>query len=424
MPEIGIFKGIYFNPEKVNLESTVLRLENLVSLLESKKEEKQDDRPIVRLTREFIEKTGKARDIIERWREKGILIKDSTPTIYIYHQIFELKGIKFKRKGWIAPCLIEPLAKGKILPHESTFSWGTKRHLDFLKAVRMNFAPVLVLYSDPKKNVDSLLDPETQKEPLLRVRDEMGSEHMIWPVKSRKVLKLLFETILDRPLVIADGHHRYEASLKYRNEITKKLAGGNKRNAYMYRLMAFSNVFDDGIVILPTHRHVMPQKKPDWTTFFRRVSRGFRIRKVPIEEGIEILHIFGEHSFGLYRGGKFIEILTLRKENYLNEIGEEIPREIRFLDVVILHSLFLEKFLNLSPDDTIQYIRNAEEVIREVKSEKGGFLFLLNAPSPIQVFEIAKAGRRMPPKSTDFYPKLVTGLLMMDIEEGSEVYLP
>jgi len=424
MPEIGLFEGIHFNPRKVNLENTILRLENLVSLLEYEKERIEDNRLLIKLVREVLEKKEKARNLITEWEKEGFLLRDTTPTIYIYHQIFEYKGIEYTRKGWIAPCLLEPLGEGKIYPHESTFSCGTEKHLHFLRAVQMNLTPVLVLYSDPEKRVDFLLAKETKRKPLLKVRDEMGSEHVIWPIKSRKILKLLSDIFLDRPLVIADGHHRYEASLRYRDEITIGRESERKREAYLFRLMTFSNVFDGGIVILPTHRHVIPLREPDWKSFYEKLSRGFRLRRMSIKAGIDTLPVLGEHSFGLYRGGDFIEIFTLKREDFLDEMDKDVPEELKFLDVVILHHLFFKKFLHLGPDDTIQYVRNAAAAIKEVRNQRCGFLFLLNPPSPFQVFEIAKTGKRMPPKSTDFYPKLVAGLLMMDVKSGNLITKP
>ncbi len=422
MPEIASFRGFFFNPQRVSLEETVLRLESLVHYQREEGIREDDNRLLAKLAISVLREPHKTRNLIETWRKDGILVQDEKPTVYVYHQVFEHEGTTRVRKGWIAPCLLEPFEKGRIFPHESTFSWGTERHLRFIRAAKMNFAPVLVLYSDPERRIDFLLEPETQKKPLFEVRDEMDSTHLLWRIESDKILRFLYEIMLDRPLVIADGHHRYESSLLYMEETRRKKKNIHGMEAFLYRLMAFTNVYDDGVVILPTHRLVLPTKKPDWETFFSKLKGEFRVRSIGIEEGLETLHALGEHSFGLYRGGSSMEILTLKKDAYLDYFGELCGGDTRSLDVVILHRHLLERLLGITHEDKIVYLRHPQEGIERLKKGMNGFLFLLNPPSPVQVFELAKSGHRMPPKSTDFYPKLVTGLVMMDIVDGEVVY--
>ncbi len=422
MPKIAPFRGIRYNPERVNLHDVIVRIEHLSQGLLRHYYRSGNDLLSLILCCKDEDSTIRARKIYYRWLDEGILVKDSQPVIYLYHQEFEHRGKHFVRKGFVAATLIEPYGEGTVLPHEHIFPEGKEYHLRLMKTLQKNFEQVFVIYSDPSGEIDSQIQGFAENDPVLEVEDEYGTVHKVWHISDLNVIRSVAQKMSKITGVIADGHHRYEASLAYRAEMTK-LYGSNGSEGFNFRLINFVRAEDPGLLILPTHRLLKGIKQPEFQKFIDDAAEFFHVMPVDVESIETALDRDRDrHAFGVYtRWGSYI--LRLKDENVMDELCEpSTSKDYRRLDVLILHRLAIEHILKF--DGRIGYERYPEKAISAVDSGKFDLAFFLNPTRPSEVLRIAMNGEKMPQKSTDFYPKLVTGLLTLDISPEERVELP
>jgi uncharacterized protein (DUF1015 family) len=352
------------------------------------------------------------------WRNAGILRQDASPSIYTYSQTFTApSGTSFERRGFIALGRVEDYAAKVVFRHEQTLSKPKADRLDLLRATRAHYEQLFLLYEDSGK-IDSLL--ATVQPPTIDVADEYGVAHRVWQISDPGVIASLQSEMRDKKLVIADGHHRYETALNFRNEC--RAAAGNNSNAqapYEFVMMTFVNMNDPGLLVLPTHRvvHSLESFSAD---DFQNGSRAFftveeidpaldaaRATAVLLERGrtgTALLAVTANRAFVLHSpkpaSAQFFAGLSARQQT---------------LDVVQLHKCLLEGVLKLSEESirnqqNLSYLREASEALAQVRSGAANLAFLMN-PCPVeQVRDVAFAGEVMPQKSTDFYPKLLSGL--------------
>ncbi|RKY93686.1 MAG: hypothetical protein DRQ06_06365 [Candidatus Hydrothermota bacterium] len=410
MIKIYPFRGIRYNPEEVNPEEAVVRLEFM------KRDFYNHWRGIGKYSVLRFYRPGerKAREEIENFMRRKILLREEKPSIYVYHQIFPIGGSLLVRKSFIAVMRLVDIGEGKVLPHEETFPGGKRFHLNLMEGLTYNIEQVLSLYSDPEGEIQDLLDKRCKGDPELSLRDPFGTDHLLWKVDDAEAIERVQVFFKDKNLVIADGHHRYEASLTYRDRYGRK----NPMSAPNFRQMAFTNVFDPGLVILPTHRTVRCRDKKKLEDILKRLSPHFEIERVESDK----LHLLGtrreRHLFGLYLRNGESYLLKLKDESkILPAIKCRGSDNYKKLDVVILHAFILPEVLGVKGDDETQidYIRETEKAIEVVDNGEFDVAFLLQPTPPWMVKEIAEAGEKMPHKSTDFYPKLTAGLLLFDI---------
>jgi uncharacterized protein (DUF1015 family) len=287
-----------------------------------------------------------------------------------------------------------------------------------------NFEQIFLLYPDEAGEVDRLLSPFTESKPDIEATDDYGVIHRVWTVSDPEVIGKVQAMMKDKILVIADGHHRYETSLALRNEMRGKHPEFTGAEAFNYRMMTLVNLFDEGLVVLPTHRLVFGLEDFDVEEFLGRAKPYFHVFKVPKEELQHELDVKKEgHAFGLY-DGENAYLLSLRDEKAATKFTEGRSDEYRRLDVTILHSMIIESLLGISREkieDHVKYEREIERALGRVDSGEFQLVFVMNPTKPDQVKAVAELGERMPQKSTDFYPKLVSGLVLFDIAEGETV---
>ncbi|RKZ32299.1 DUF1015 domain-containing protein, partial [bacterium] len=371
------------------------------------------------------------------WLEENILKSAETPAIYVYHQEFEVNGEKIVRKGFVALGELEPPGKG-VKAHEKTLAGPKADRLNLTRHTRAQVGHIFMLYSDPQKQADNALgEAIAGKEPDFVAKDWFGNLHKIWTVTDNATIRVVQQAMMDKTLFIADGHHRYETAVNYWQECTNKglKPESNATETFKNRMMTFVNMDDPGLVILPTHRVVHSITNFDFDEFLRTVKENFDVeeiefqcpscRKNQFEETMEKLAKFGEqgkHSFAFVpssRYGNKILLLTLKDESIMDRvITEPVSAEWKRLDVSILHKLILEDILGidtqaLEEKRNLYYIRDREEGFEYMnEDEKVIGVFYMNPTKIEQVKEIAGAGERMPQKSTDFYPKLLTGMVI------------
>ncbi|MGP0017424.1 MAG: DUF1015 domain-containing protein [Candidatus Sulfotelmatobacter sp.] len=357
------------------------------------------------------------------WRAQGILRQDSSPSIYRYSQTFTApSGASFERRGFIALGRVEDYSAKVVYRHEQTLSKPKADRLDLLRATRAHYEQLFLLYEDSGE-IDSLL--AAPQAPTIDVDDEYGVAHRVWQISDPVVVAAVQDKMRDKKLVIADGHHRYETALNFRNE-SRAAAGGasNPQAPYEFVMMTFVNMNDPGLLVLPTHRVVHSLESFSANDFQDSARAFFEIEEVDPEldasratallsergrAGTALLAITASRAFLLHSpkaaGAHFFAGLSDRQ---------------RSLDVVQLHKCLLEGVLRLSEESirnqqNLSYLREAAEALNQVRGQTPGkaaanIAFLMNPCPVVQVRDVAFAGEVMPQKSTDFYPKLLSGL--------------
>ena len=355
------------------------------------------------------------------WREEGILRQDATPSIYSYSQMFKApSGGAFERRGFIALGRVEDYAAKVVYRHEQTLAKPKADRLELLRATRTHYEQLFLLYEDSGE-IDSLLAISAR--PTIEVVDEYGVTHRVWQISDAGVIASVQKAMSDKKLVIADGHHRYETALNFRNECRNTAQDANPQDPYEYVMMTFVNMNDPGLLVLPTHRVVHSLSSFSTDDFLKSAHELFEVQEV--EGGVdaaratELLDQKGRAGTALLAVTASRAFLLHSPKAATGKYVGNLSDQQQSLDVVQLHKCLLEGVLELSEESirnqqNLSYVREASEALATVRGQAAGksadIVFLMN-PCPVQkVRDIAFAGEVMPQKSTDFYPKLLSGL--------------
>jgi uncharacterized protein (DUF1015 family) len=363
------------------------------------------------------------------WRQQRIFLQDAQPSLYLYVQRFTAPGgtTELERRGIIALGRIEDYSAGVVFRHEQTLAKPKADRLELLRATRAHFGQLFMLYSDPAAEIDALLVPTG--DPDLDTKDEYGVSHQVWKIADPTVVGRVQDKMRDQKLVIADGHHRYETALNYRNE--RRAVAGPKQSPdappapYDLVMMTLVNMDSPGLVILPTHRVVHGLPSFSASAFRDAACPYFSVEEVdPSVDAARAKVILREAG----RMGTALLAVTADRV-FLLDRAKQVSPEIfkgwslrqQALDVVQLHKCLLEGVLGISEEavrdqKNVRYIRDIGEAMAQVRSGAANVAFLMNPARMSQVRDIALAGEVMPQKSTDFYPKLLTGLTIYALE--------
>jgi len=368
-------------------------------------------------------KYTRAGQYLREWIEKGILIRDQVPSIYAYYQEYEVEGERKLRKGFIALARLEEFGKGGVKPHEKTLPAPKQDRLEVMRHTFSNTEQIFMLYPDPGHSINTLLDTFTQREPQMYAIDEYGVKNYLWAIHDENVIKEIQNIMKDKELFIADGHHRYETAINFWKEVQERGLRFNPPESPENCMMTFVNMFDPGLTILPTHRLIygLSDFKPQ--AILEELKKQFTIQEFPVEKTAEFLATLKEmgratHCFGMYfKGSPIIFLLALKDEKAMDSLASEHSPTWKTLDVVILHTLILEDILGITPADVeaerfVTYRRSATKALEEVKSGKYDIAFILNPTKVEQVRDVATNQEKMPQKSTDFFPKLLSGMVL------------
>ena len=446
MAKIIPFKGILYNKEKIrDIKDVVAPPYDVISPAEQEELYKRHENNVVRLIlgKESNSDTPdnnrytKARDSFDSWQRDSILIKDAFPSIYVYSQEYHLgetEGFEKKRRlGFIALSKLEDFGEGKIHPHENTLAKPKEDRLKLMQHCNANFSSIFGLFSDPSKRIDSVLKDYMRHSPLYDLVDDAGMRHTLWAIRDNRAIQIITSVMSDKQIFIADGHHRYETAINYRNEMRGKLPDFSGEELYNYVMMYFTNTNSEGLSILPIHRLVSNLSDFDKKKIVEKAGEFFNIEKLSFNESDEKTvkqKLFSdikergekEHIFGMYLGNDEYLLLTLKDEDVLDRlITNSRHPSWKKLDVTILHTLLIEKVLrisekNLAEQKNITYTISGDEAIKDVKAGKYQIALFLNPTKIEDVKDVAAAGEKMPQKSTFFYPKLITGLVMNKLE--------
>jgi uncharacterized protein (DUF1015 family) len=346
-------------------------------------------------------KYTRARAYLERWLKEQVLISTEQPYFYSYEVSYNIKGKEKTLRGFLGLVRLEELGKGNIYPHECTHSKPKKDRLELLRICDANISPIFSLYNSPERKTSSILSYINRTDPYLEARDFNGSVHRLWKITDREKISIMKEELKGKAVFIADGHHRYETALEYKNEMREKEGLSGSPRPYDYVLMFLANMSDEGLTILPTHRLV--QKIPEDS--IDRLLDYFEVRKISGSFNIEETMANKRRILGFYKGDSDGWYILNCKGGGLSDI----PLSLRNLEVTILHELVLKKTLNVREVEYEMDISKAMQLVRDKKFEA---VFFVNPTLVEDVEKIALAFTRMPPKSTYFYPKLLTGMVL------------
>jgi uncharacterized protein (DUF1015 family) len=356
------------------------------------------------------------------WVDERIMVSEVEPALYPYHQEYYHPGrgtATLERRGFIALLRLEDYSAHVVHRHEETLSGPKRDRLELLRATHAHFGQIFMLYSDPENSIEAALEAHCRDPVWQHLTDEYGTVHRAWRVTDQSTIEQVAEAMIGRQLVIADGHHRYETALAYR-DLCRTEAASNERAEYV--MVTLVRMESPGLTILPTHRVVHNLPGFDWQQFAAGARSLFDWEEVPSQGGdwqrfAEYLAEAGREgpALGVYAQPARLALLRLGKKADLTQLLPGVPPSLRSLDVVILHRLLLEGVLGISQqavleERNLRYVRELEAATAEVDQGKAQLCFLMN-PTPIAaVRENAFAGIPMPQKSTDFYPKLLSGL--------------
>ncbi|MBO8167775.1 MAG: DUF1015 domain-containing protein [Thermoanaerobacteraceae bacterium] len=358
----------------------------------------------------------RAAKTFRQWWENGILVQDDKPSIYLYQQQFTVQDKTYTRTGFICGLQCEEYAPGAVLPHEETLPKAKEDRKKLMEACHANFSCIFGLYDEPEMKVQSLLLAACKgKKPDYAITDGQNVTHLLWAIQDQELIAEVQRILADKTVYIADGHHRYETALAHAEEMR---ALGNP--GYEHVMVTLVNLHDEGLVILPTHRLLKNIPELNMEQLLHSVADYFEIEKIAAtEHGVEErLSSTRQTSFVLYPGGEEAYQLTLKgscKPETLHGHDKSVPW--RQLDVSILHSLILEKHLGIGSAQRasgkyLAYTRDAQEALTKVQSGEYQLAVFMKPTKVEQVIAVAAAGDKMPQKSTYFYPKLITGLVI------------
>ncbi|PTL34959.1 hypothetical protein CLG94_12100 [Candidatus Methylomirabilis limnetica] len=439
MAIIAPFRGLRYNPDLVKELSLVMAPPyDVISPEGQRTFHARHEQNVIRLILgEALEgddavrnQYSRAGDYFRRWQTEQVLVRDPAPAVYLYQQTFQLPGAgTLTRYGLIGLVRLEEFGSRTVFPHERTMGAAKADRLRLIQACHANLSSVFGIYPGRFLELDRLTAAAEESKPTIDLIDWDGIHHRVWTCQDRAAIKRLQAECASTPLFIADGHHRYETALTFRDLMREKEKGDpaqTQRRPYNYIMMTLVSAEDPGLVILPIHRLLRHLPGGSLDGYLAQLARQFTVERLPVPRdpaaaASALLSRLrqtkeGTHCFGLYGGEERAYLLTLADEQALEaKADEDKPPVYRQLDVTIVHALLIEgpwsrQGLCDLPEDALSYHHDAAEAIRLVQQGGWAAAILLNPTKIAEVQAVAEAGLRMPPKSTFFYPKLLTGL--------------
>jgi uncharacterized protein (DUF1015 family) len=350
------------------------------------------------------------------WLEQEVLLQEEEPALYFYAQEFTLKdGVRRRRSGILAALRLEEFSSGKIRPHERTFENAKADRLALLKACQAHLSSIFCLFSRPGWSLAQTCAPVLSLPPLVDVVDDGETVHRLWRITDAPLLAEIAQQLEKETLIIADGHHRYETALRYRQEVATQ-GQTNGEESFNYVLAYLTNAQDEGLVILPTHRLLQGITLPNVQHLRLVLQREFRLSAFSLSDAPAFLKALrapgADRRLGCaFAGSNYYWLLSFDDRATR---GLSVSMPLRALDVTVLHDVLLQRVIGLPPEiqrQKLTYTSDEEEALRRVADRQCQAAFLLNPTTFQQVSDVCKGGETMPQKSTYFFPKLLTGMV-------------
>ena len=437
MARIFPFRALRYNPARIQVQDVVTQPYdkisaamqgryyqsspfNLVRIILGKAEPGDDDQKNV---------YQRAAASLKAWRNEHVMVQDAEPSIYLYTQTFtvpgENSGTRLERRAFIAAGQLEAYDQKVVFRHEQTLSKPKADRLNLLRATQAHFGQIFMLYSDPAGEVEAAL---AQSRPAdVEVSDEYGVVHRLWKLSDPAVIAQVQEAMLNKNMIIADGHHRYETALNYRDEMRQQ-TGSSGGAPFDRVMMTLVNMDSSGLVVLPTHRVVVGLQGFDLAATLRRLEKYFEVEKLEVggdlKTATDKLREAGQDQTALLAVTADTWYLLRARRNQQSDALAGQSKQQRALDVVQLHKLVLEETLGMTEEDIrdqkhLKYVREAREAVDEVR-RGSNVVFIMNPVRMQQIRDIAFGGDVLPQKSTDFFPKLLSGLTVYTLEEPGQ----
>ena len=430
--EIKPLNAIVYNQEKVNMTDVIAPPYDVISDSYRDELEARSEFNFVKLilannSTDLNDKNNRYNEAYKnykKWLDEGILVKTDKPCILYVIQNYEKNGKKITRKGFIARNRIEDFSTKNILPHEYTMGGPKEDRLNLTKKCKANFSQVFLVYSDPQKQIENAID-YTQK-PFIDVTDDLGVQNIVYKIDDETTISLIQKVLSDKTCLIADGHHRYETAINYRNFVNSPDANDPTKFVMSY----FTNLEDD-LLIFPTHRILTRWVEP--YVLLEKVKKYFDVidftfdGKNKKEVKAQFLQAIEDESknqisMGLYMKNVNKFYLLKLRENVNSILDEyEVPEVLKSLDLIVLHKTIISKELGYTQEeqmaqDGILYIKQEDEAFDMIDMGKAEASFIMAYPKIQDIKRISEAGERMPQKSTYFYPKLLSGIVINPLD--------
>jgi uncharacterized protein (DUF1015 family) len=436
---IAPFCGVYYNPLKIaDLSQVATPPYDVIAIEEAERYRERNPYNIIRLIlpkgEGGVDRYQEAAHYLQEWEREGVFIRDKKPSCYPYQQIFTApSGEIKKRNGFISLVKLEPWGKGGIIPHEGTSPKPVEDRLRLMEACGANLSQIFTLYSDPAGEIEGQFTEVRTSPPRYEFQDDDGVVHRLWQANGREIIAEVEKRMRDKILLIADGHHRYKTALIYRDRMRERFPSYTDRSPFEYTMMYLTPIEGKGLLILPTHRLATPREPFDLKGFYAALKKHFSFHAFNFDEtgGEEMARkrlftaldkkIPGRYTFGLYIGGEKRYIHIISKEGIrVKDFLKGYPEVLQELDVTLVDGFFLKELLKVEQDE-VGLLKGRNEALEEVRAGRYKAAFLMNPPSIQQVKRVADAGEVMPRKTTFFYPKVATGLVINKIVPDEEV---
>lgn len=431
MAHIIPFRGLRYH-ESENLTAVTTPPYDIISPKEQEKYYEQSEHSVIRLElgKEYENDTPennrytRSATTLKEWIDEQVLCFENKPAIYLYEEIFSMPNGEIKSfKGFISLVELEEFSKKIVLPHEETLSKAKTDRFNLMDATHANFSQIYCLYMDSQKTLTDLITKISAKEPDVSFTAADGIRQNLWIVTDEKTIDAVQAGFADKQLFIADGHHRYETALNYRNKMREENPDYQKDDLFNYVMMMLVEMDDPGLVVLPTHRMVKNLEHFDENEVIEKLSGVFVSDKITVKANAakEMESALSAHTedktFAFYTGKDYFYLLTLTDKSAMKQHIKDKSDAWLGLDVAILHTLILGDVFgidmeNMANQKNLVYTRYADEAVEGVKSSEYQCSFLLNATKVREIKDVSLANEKMPQKSTYFYPKLITGLVM------------
>ena len=446
MAQVYPFRALRYNPQHVSFDRVLTQPYDKISPAMQERYYASDPHNLIAVEkgRTFPDDSPqnnvytRAGAALDSWIHAGIATQDHAASFYAYTQEYAVPGTDERRtrRGFIGAGKLEEYSAGVIFRHEHTLSGPKADRLELLRHTRTHTGQLFMLYSDEQRRVDAILAEAEAAPPVTALRDEYGVMHRLWVIWQPERVAAIQRAMAEQKLVIADGHHRYETALNYRNERRATAGDTHPEAPYERAMMTFVNTRSEGLTILPTHRVAANLPDFSWTSMRRYLEPFFAAEQFPFANDSaktdargKFLHHLVEareqRAIGVYPTAdshkRAFYVLTLRPGADLALLLPNVSPLQRALDVVLLHEGILEPALGITPqavtaEKNLTYEREASAAMDAVDRGAAQVAFLLNPCDVEQVMRIATSGEVMPQKSTDFYPKLLSGIAMYRLD--------
>jgi len=445
MADVLPFQGILYNIDKIqNISDVVTPPYDVISHDEQEAFYRRHPNNFIRLDKNKPAATdndadnthSRAAAFFENWRKDGILIQDPIPAFYLTAMEFEVDGQVLSRYGLIGCVKIEPFEKGVVLPHEKTFSKVKTERLALIKAAHANFSQIFSIFSDEKDILGWLKNAVSSMPAVFDFTDDVGHRHRLWRITDPELLQKISDAFKDKKLFIADGHHRYETALNYKKWLMETGTEVSDDHPASYAMMYLSAIQDPGLIILPTHRLAASVPESRRIEFLKTAASYFNLEHIAFDpaDPVKTQHQFrqamavapGEHKIGVFiKDRPEFTILHLRPGMMDLAFGNEIDELHKGLDVTILTRLVFGKLLGfteamLDDESVINFTSQDIKAIKAITTGTHDMAFMLNPTTNRQVRDIALKGLIMPRKSTYYFPKAISGLVMRSLNVGAK----